>query len=111
MLERIDGAFSEHHSAELRRQSAEAIAEQIIAAELLRLGCTRQDLASGRKNNPDKLAIAARLRKDTTLTIKAIAALVGLGSSKSANAKLHHWMTNHPSLPVNQSSVTARATL
>ena len=46
-----------------------------------------------RKNDPRKLALAARLRKETTLPIKAIAALVHLGSSKSANATLHRFMT------------------
>jgi len=32
------------------------------------------------------------LRKETTLTIKAIAARLHLGTSKSANARLHGWM-------------------
>jgi hypothetical protein len=31
------------------------------------------------------------LRRETTLTLKAIAVRVGLGSSKNANAKLHRW--------------------
>src|SRR6185295_9795212 len=39
--------------------------------------------------DPEKLEIAARLRRETTLTIKYIAAIVHLGSSKSANANLH----------------------
>ena len=38
------------------------------------------------------LAIAERLRKETTLSIKAIAARVQLGSSRSANARLHRWL-------------------
>ena len=38
------------------------------------------------------LALAARLRKETTLSIKGIAAWVYLGTSKSANARLHQWM-------------------
>ncbi len=39
-----------------------------------------------------KLEIAARLRRETTLSIKAIAARVHLGSSKAANANLHAHM-------------------
>jgi len=35
---------------------------------------------------------AARLRRETTLSIKAIAARIRLGSSKSANARLHQAM-------------------
>ena len=46
-----------------------------------------------RKNDPGKLAIAARLRRETTLPLKAIAARVGLGTSKAANAKLHRYMS------------------
>jgi hypothetical protein len=32
------------------------------------------------------------LRRETVLSLKSIATRVGLGSSKSANAKLHTWM-------------------
>jgi hypothetical protein len=53
-------------------------------------------LVRRRKNDPDKLAIAARLRRETTLTLKAIAARVRLGTSKSANARLHKWMRKSP---------------
>jgi REP element-mobilizing transposase RayT len=35
---------------------------------------------------------AARLRRETTLSIKEIAAQAHLGKSKSANARLHRWM-------------------
>ena len=38
------------------------------------------------------LDIAARLRRETTLTIKAIAERVRLVSSKAANVKLHRNM-------------------
>ena len=50
---------------------------------------TEGDLKRRRKNDPDKLEIGARLRRETTLTIKAIAARVGLGTSKAANVNLH----------------------
>ncbi len=50
------------------------------------------DLAARRKSDPGKLALAARLRKETTLTVKRIAALVHLGTSKSANVRLHSYM-------------------
>jgi hypothetical protein len=47
-----------------------------------------------RKNDQRKLALAARLRKETTLPIKSIAALVHLCTSKTANATLHRFLTN-----------------
>ena len=66
--------------------------ERIIAGELGRLGWTKSDFASRRKSDPGKQAIEARLRKETTLSIKMIAARLQLGTSKSANARLHQWM-------------------
>jgi hypothetical protein len=44
------------------------------------------------KSDPDKLAIPTRLRRETTLPIREIAARVQLGWSKSANARLHEWV-------------------
>ena len=92
LLEKMDGQLGEHHSGALRQEHADAKGERIIGEELKRLGWTESDLARHRKSDPDKLAMAARLRKETTLSIKQIAARVVLGSSKSANANLHRWM-------------------
>jgi hypothetical protein len=39
-----------------------------------------------------KLALAARLRRETTTPLKWIAARVRLGTSKTANSNLHRWM-------------------
>jgi len=50
--------------------------------------------ANARKRDPSKMAIATRLRKETTLTIKSIALRLSLGTSKCANAQLRHWMQN-----------------
>ena len=44
---------------------------------------------SRRKSDPGKLEIAARLRRETTLSIKAIAKRTYLGTSKSANIRLY----------------------
>jgi len=73
LLEKMEGKLGEHHSGELRRETAEAKAERIVAEELRRLGWRGAELATRRKGDPDKLAIAARLRKETTLSLKAIA--------------------------------------
>jgi hypothetical protein len=52
-----------------------------------------------RKSDPAKLAIAAWLRRETTLSLhtlhtlkKKIATRVYLGTSRSANTQLHDWM-------------------
>ena len=92
LLAKMEGELGEHHAGDLRRQSAEAKAERIVTEELRRRGWKEADLGKRRKNDPGKLEMAARLRRETTLTIKAIAARVQLGSSKSANTTLHNFM-------------------
>ncbi|MCX6901903.1 MAG: transposase [Verrucomicrobia bacterium] len=91
MLKLVEQNVGENHDAALRRESAAAKAERILAEELARRRWTRLDLESRRKSDAGKLAIAARLKKETILPLKSIAVLVHLGSSKSANANLHRW--------------------
>ena len=93
MLEKIEDKLGDHHSGELRRETAEAKAERIIGQELGRLGWRETDLLSRPKSDPAKLAIATRLRRETTLPIKTIAAAPHLGTSKSANIRLHAAMS------------------
>jgi putative transposase len=93
MLERMEGKLGEHHSGKLRMETAQAKAERIIAEELGKLGWDAGQLSVRRKNDPGKLCIASRLRRETTLSLKDIARRIGLGSSKSANATLHRWMS------------------
>jgi len=64
----------------------------IVAAELQRLGWTETELAARRKRDPLKLALATRLRQETTLSLKAMAKRVQLGTAKGANTNLHNWM-------------------
>jgi hypothetical protein len=71
----------EYHSGELHRGCAEAEAERIIAEELERHGWREADLLTRRSSDPVKLEMAARLRRVTTLSLKAIAKPVQLGSS------------------------------
>jgi len=96
LIEKMDERLGEHHSGQLSVENAQSKGERIIAQELKRLGWANEELTRRRKNDPDKLAIAGRLRRETTLTIKNIASRVGLGTSKSANAKLHIWLKNNP---------------
>ena len=91
-LARMEGSLGGHHAGELHQEVARAKAERIVAEELQRHGWQEQDLVTRRKNDPAKLEIAARLRRETTLSLKAIATRVRLGTSKTANAKLHKHM-------------------
>jgi hypothetical protein len=108
LLQRLEGQLGEHHSGDLQQQSSTARAERLISEELARLGWTEADLTSRRKNAPEKLALAARLRKKTTLTIKQIAARVHLGTSKGANANLHRFMQGNRLSPRPGSPAAAK---
>ena len=94
----------------LRHAGAQARAERIRGEELRRLGWTEADLTVRHKSNPDKLAIAARLRRETTLSLKAITHRVGWGTSKGAHATLHRWMQEkgQTAKPVREMSPKAR---
>ena len=95
MLQLMEGKLGDNHSGERRLETAPAKAERILSEELGRLGWKENDLANRRKSDPGKLAIASRLRHETTPTIKPIAGRVHLGTSKSANITLHEWMRTH----------------
>ena len=91
LLEHLEGRLGEHHAGELKRESAESKAERIIREELKRLKWGQNDLSQRPKSDPAKLAIAARLRRETTLTLPRIAVRLEMGSWKSLNTKLHRW--------------------
>lgn len=88
MLERMEGLLGEHHSGELKRESAEVRAERIIAEELQRHGWKEAELRLRRKSDPVKLALAARLRRETILTVGWIANRLHMGTRQSAATRL-----------------------
>jgi hypothetical protein len=57
--------------------------------ELSRRGWTESDLATRQRSDPGKVAIAVRLRNETTLPVKWIAARVQIGTAKGAKSVLH----------------------
>ena len=87
-LEEMEGQVGEHHYGQLRLETAEAKGERIIAEELGRLCWQETELVSRRKHDPAKLAIAQRLRKETTLAVKQIAIRLHLGTTRSAGVCL-----------------------
>ena len=97
----------EHHSGALRQESAESKAGRIIAEEPNRPGWKESELGARRKSDPGKLALGARLRKETTLPLKWIARRVCLGTSKSANTKLHRWMQTDREPAIRPETVVA----
>ena len=91
LLEAMVGKLGDHHSGELKRETAQAKAERIIGEELKKRRWTEADLKQRAKSDPEKLALAARLRRETTLTMAQVAARLHLGSWKSFAAKLRRW--------------------
>jgi len=89
LLEQMEGKLGEHHSGEMRRESAEAKADRIVREELKRRDWSEAELAKRRKGDPAKLELAARLRRETTLTIRQIAQRLQMGDWKSLNNQLY----------------------
>jgi hypothetical protein len=70
---------SPKHAGEEIRQSALAKAQRITQEELRILGWSLEDLRSHRKGDARKVLIAARLRRETTMTLDWIAARLYMG--------------------------------
>lgn len=58
-LEALNGKAEAHHFGELRMETAQAKAEGIIGEELARLGWQEADRTTRRKQDPDKVQLAA----------------------------------------------------
>ena len=53
---------------------------------------TVEELVARQKSDPAKLALAARLRQETTLSVKRIAERLGPGKPKGARTNLRRFM-------------------
>ena len=95
-LERMEGKVGENHPGQTKLETAEAKADRIVAEELARRQWTQNDLAARQKSHPAKLALAARLRQETTLSVKQIAERLYLGKPKGARTNLHKFMNTSP---------------
>jgi hypothetical protein len=93
MLERIKAGAG--HPGQMRRAVAQARGEAIIAGELRRAKWTESDLARRGKSDATKLAMAARLRQETTLTVEEVARRLRMGTRNTLSAKLKAWRKRH----------------
>ena len=96
LLQRLQGQLGQNHSGAMRRESEIAQAEAIIAQELRRNKWDESKLPQTRKNHPIKLALAGRLRRETTLTLQNIAVRLHMGTRQTLNANLHRWQRANP---------------
>lgn len=72
-----------------RAETAEAVAEQIITEELKRRRWQEADLKTRPKEDVGKVALAARLRAETTLSVGWIAERLGMGTRGHLNHLLY----------------------
>jgi REP element-mobilizing transposase RayT len=93
MLERMKAAAG--HPGQMRRAVAQARGEGIIAGELRRANWTETELARRGKSDATKLAVAARLRQETTLTVEEVACRLRTGTRNTLSAKLKEWRRRH----------------
>lgn len=98
LLKRLNGKLAAPHAAGLKGESAEAKAERIIREELKRRRWSPRELSKRLKSDSAKLALAARLRRQTTVTIPWIAARLHAGTWKSLNANLYRWKKTNEAL-------------
>ena len=79
LLAQMRKSRKDHYGAELR-QADEVHAERLLRAELRRRGWTERDLEQRSKGDPAKVELAWRLRRETTMTLKWIAARLKMGT-------------------------------
>ena len=69
---------AQHHATQ-RQETEEAKAERLVREELATLGWDEGELSRRRKGDPEKVRIARRLRRETTMTLAWIARRLGMG--------------------------------
>jgi REP element-mobilizing transposase RayT len=89
LLAQMSERMGAEHYGEERAQTAQAMAEQIIAEELKRQQWKEVALKTRLKGDPAKVALAARLRAETTMTVGWIAERLGMGSRGYLNHLLY----------------------
>ena len=90
LLAQVNAQAGEWHYREELRESAEAQAERIVAEELQRRKWDANTLARRRKGDPAKIALAQRLREETTMTLAWIAERLQMGT-RTHLAHLLYW--------------------
>ena len=81
LLEQMSGQMGPHHGGVERAETAEVRAVRILTEELARLGWNVAELQNRRKGDRQKVAVARRLRKETTMTWGWIAARLHMGAA------------------------------
>ena len=89
LLAQMSERIGAEHYGEERAATQETKAEGIIAEERKRRKWKAAELRARRKGDPEKVALAARLRSETTLTVEWIAERLEMGTRGYLNHLLH----------------------
>ena len=90
LLAQMSERMGAEHYGQERAQAATEKAERIIAEALRRRRWREADLKKRQKGDPAKVAVAARLRAETTMTVGWIAERLGMGTRGHLNHLLYH---------------------
>jgi len=90
LLSQVSEQSGAGHSGEEIRESAQAKAERLVLEELKKLRWGQEELGSRRKGDEEKVRIALRLRKETTMTLSWIAQRLEMGT-KTHLSHLLYW--------------------
>jgi putative transposase len=90
LIEAMTHRMGVNHGGSERRETAEAKAESIVGEELARLGWGDGQLEELAKRDPKKIALARRLRTETTMSWGWIATRLGMGTAGYAASCLRH---------------------
>ena len=85
----MGGQMGENHYGSERAESTEVKAARIVVEELKRAGWTEAELPRKPTGDPVKLAIATRLRQETTMTLKWISQRLAMGAWTHLNRRLY----------------------
>jgi REP element-mobilizing transposase RayT len=96
LLAQVSVQAGPRHTGEEISQSAEAKAERIVGEELNKLGWDGEDLQARSKGDGRKLSIAARLRRETTMTLAWIAQRLNMGTPGHVSCLLCRCQKNEP---------------
>ncbi|MCP5526730.1 MAG: hypothetical protein H7A47_07990 [Verrucomicrobiales bacterium] len=89
LLEQMEEGMGAERYGEERRETMQARAERMVAEELQALGWGEEDLAHRPKGDPGKVAMAVRLRAQSTMTTKWIATRLEMGTPGYLHRLLH----------------------
>ena len=89
LLTQMSERMGAEHYGEERAETADALAELIIAEELKRGRWQEADLKTRPKGDSVKVALAARLRAETTMTVGWIAERLAMGTRSYLNHLLY----------------------